>query len=82
MWQPQWAATIWKIAGSAVSIKLLSASSAFCDKPLSVLRRAVMALLFFVALNNSYLSSNNLKTIFKCNFFHLFITEYTKLDFF
>jgi hypothetical protein len=24
MWQPQWAATIWKIAGSGVSIKLLS----------------------------------------------------------
>ena len=24
MWQPQWAATIWKIAGSGVSIKVVS----------------------------------------------------------
>jgi hypothetical protein len=48
MWQPQWAATIWKIAGSAVSIKMLSASTAFCDKPVSVLGRAVMALIFFI----------------------------------
>ena len=83
MWQPQWAATIWKIAGSGVSIKLLSVMKLLSAiKPDSVLGRAVMALLFFVALNNSYLSSKNLKTIFKCNFFHLFITEYTKLDFF
>ena len=46
MWQPQWAATIWKIAGSGVSIKLLSVMqllsvTGFC------IGRAVMALLFF-----------------------------------
>ena len=45
MWQPQWAATIWKIAGSGVSIKLLSVMqllsvTGFC------IGRAVMALLF------------------------------------
>ena len=33
---------------SGLSIKLLSASTAFCDKPVSVLGRAVMALLFFI----------------------------------
>ena len=48
MWQPQWAATIWKIAGSGVSIKLLSvmqllSATGFC------IGRAVMALpLFFI----------------------------------
>jgi hypothetical protein len=47
MWQPQWAATIWKIAGSGVSIKLLSVMqllsvTGFC------IGRAVMALLFFI----------------------------------
>ena len=49
MWQPQWAATIWKIAGSGVSIKLLSvmqllSATGFC------IGRAVMALLFLLFL--------------------------------
>jgi hypothetical protein len=38
MWQPQWAATIWKIAGSGVSIKLLSVMKLLSAiKPVSVL---------------------------------------------
>ena len=37
-----------KFAGSGVSIKMLSVLTAFCDKPVSVLGRAVMALLFFI----------------------------------
>jgi hypothetical protein len=42
------AATIWKIAGSGVSIKLLSVMQLLSAiKPVSVLGRAVMALLYF-----------------------------------
>ena len=36
------------ISGSGISIKMLSASTAFCDKPVSVLGRAVMALPFYL----------------------------------
>ena len=35
-------------AGSGVSIKMLSASTAFCDKTGICIGRAVMALLFFI----------------------------------
>ena len=57
MWQPQWAATIWKIAGSGVSIKLLSVMKLLSTiKPVSVLGRAVMALLF---LSNSKVINKN-----------------------
>ena len=56
MWQPQWAATIWKIAGSGISIKLLSASTAFCDKTGICIGRAVMALLL---LSNSKVINKN-----------------------
>lgn len=46
MWQPQWAATIWKIAESAVSIKLLSVMqllsvTGFCIIFLSIVSRVL-----------------------------------------
>jgi hypothetical protein len=39
--------SLYEIAGSGLSVKLLSASTAFCDKTGICIGRAVMALLYF-----------------------------------
>ena len=58
MWQPQWAATIWKIAGSGVSIKLLSVMKLLSAiKPVSVLEGLLWLFSFLLFLkNNKYLT--------------------------
>ena len=48
MWQSQWAATIWKIAGSGFSIKLLSVMQLLSAiKPDSVLEGLLWPFYFF-----------------------------------